>query len=66
MYGLLVAQAFWPVGSKSAGHEPSLAGAEAAVAGGIAMFVVLGSSLFWLLGAAIATLGSDREAPSFP
>jgi len=53
-YGLIALSAMLPGGSTSAGHEPSLGGAQAAVAGGIGILLVLGSSVCWLLGAALA------------
>ena len=66
VYGLILAAAFWPGGPNSGGHEPSLGGAQAAVAGGIVLLLVLGSSVFWLLGLAIGGLKKDNEEPSFP
>lgn len=65
VYGLILLSVFLPGGSKSGGHEPSLAGAQAAMAGGIVLLVVLVSALFWSLGAAIA-IATRRDAPQEP
>ena len=53
-YGLIALSAVLPGGSASAGHEPSFGEAQAAMAGGIGILLVLGSSVCWLLGAALA------------
>ena len=68
VYGLILLSAFLPGGSKSGGHEPSLAGAQAAMSGGLVLLVVLGSALFWSLGAAVAIASrrDDTPEPSFP
>jgi hypothetical protein len=66
VYGLILLSAFMPGGSKSGGHEPSLGGAQAAMSGGIVILLLLGSSVLWLLGAAIASVGNDRQEPSSP
>lgn len=52
--------ALWPTG------ELSLAGAQAAVAGGLAMLLFLGSGLVWLLGLALGWGCPRAETPSFP
>ena len=66
VYSLILLSAFLPGGSKPGGHEPSLGGAQAAMSGGIVILLLLGSSVLWLLGAAIGSGGNDREEPSIP
>jgi len=53
-YGLIALAAGLPGGPVPTGHEPSLAGAQAAVAGGVGILFVMGSSVCWLLGSAFA------------
>jgi hypothetical protein len=65
-YGLLLLSAVLPGGSRSGGGEPSLGGAQAAMMGGLALLLFLGSFVCWLLGATIASLGTENQPPGFP
>ena len=66
VYGIILLLAFIPGGSKTGQHEPSLGGAQAAVAGGFVMLLILGSSVFWMVGAAIGSGRKDDQEPSLP
>ena len=67
-YGLFLLLVFLPGKSHSSASEPSLAGGQAAMAGGIVLLLILGSALCWLLGVvfAIASRRDDTEEPIFP
>jgi hypothetical protein len=66
VYGLVLLSALMPGESKLVAHDPSLGGAQAAMSGGIVILLLLGSSVVWLLGAAIGSLGNNRQEPSIP
>ena len=62
-YGLIALAAGLPGGPVPTGHEPSLAGAQAAVAGGVGIFLswALRSAGCW----ARPSLGSDQQQPNY-
>ncbi len=66
VYAVILLPSFLPARRHSSGGEPSLAGAQAAVAGGLVMLLFFGSGLVWLLGLALAWVFPRSETASFP
>jgi hypothetical protein len=65
-YALILLASFLPDQHSSSRSEPSLAGAQAAMMGGLVLLLVLASALIWLIGAAIAFRGPGARERSFP
>jgi hypothetical protein len=65
-YSSMLLGPYLPAANHARVGEPSLAGAQAAMAGGLVMLLFLGSGFVWLIGVALAWVFPRSETASFP